>query len=61
MYVGDILRKKAPRVVTVRMNETDGIAAKLTLANNVSALVANDVVRTRGDTAAGLFTERLRA
>jgi hypothetical protein len=57
MYVGDILRKKAPRLVTV--NETVGVAAKLMLAN--SALVVDDVVRTRGDTAAGLFTERLGA
>ena len=59
MYVGDILRKKAPRPVTV--NETVGVAAKLMLANNISALVVDDVVRTRGDTAAGLFTERLLA
>lgn len=58
MYVGDILRKKAQRMVTVRMNETVGIAAKFMLANNVSALVVDDVIRTRGDTAAGLFTER---
>jgi CBS domain-containing protein len=56
MYVGDILRKT--RVVTVRMNETVGIAAKLMLANKVSALVVDDVVRARGDTAAGLFTKR---
>lgn len=58
MHVGDILRKKAPRVVTVRTSEIIGIAAKLMFANNVSALVLDDVVRTQGDTAAGLFTER---
>ena len=57
MKVGDILRKKVPRVVTVRMNETVGIAAKLIRANNVSALVVDDFVGTRGDNAAGLFTE----
>jgi CBS domain-containing protein len=59
MLVGDILRKKAPRVVTVRMNETVGIAAKLMRANNISALVVKDVVRSEGNnTAVGMFTER---
>ena len=59
MQVGDILRrKKTPRVVTVRMNETVGIAAQLMRANNISALVVKDVVRSEGNTAVGMFTER---
>jgi CBS domain-containing protein len=58
MLVGDILRKKTPRVVTVRMNETVGIATKLMRANNISALVVKDVVRSEGNTAVGMFTER---
>jgi CBS domain-containing protein len=58
MLVGDILRKKTSRVVTVRMNETVGIAAQLMRASNISALVVKDVVRTEGNTAAGMFTER---
>src|SRR5271166_4518432 len=58
MQVGDILRKKASRVVTVRMNETVAIAAQLMRASNVSALVVKDVVRTEGNTAVGMFTER---
>ncbi|MDE2377976.1 CBS domain-containing protein [Bradyrhizobium sp.] len=58
MLVGDILRKKTSRVVTVRMNETVGIAAKLMRTSNISALVVKDVVRTEGNTAAGMFTER---
>jgi CBS domain-containing protein len=58
MLVGDILSKKTSRVVTVRMNETVGIAAKLMRASNISALVVKDVVRTEGNTAAGMFTER---
>jgi CBS domain-containing protein len=58
MLVGDILRKKMSRVVTVRMNETVGIAAKLMRANNISALVVKDVVRSEGNTAVGMFTER---
>src|SRR5712672_4044401 len=58
MQVGDILRKKTARVATVRMNETVGIAAQLIRASNISALVVKDVVRTEGNTAVGMFTER---
>jgi CBS domain-containing protein len=58
MQVGDILRKKAARVATVRMNETVAIAAQLMRSSNISALVVKDVVRTEGNTAAGMFTER---
>jgi CBS domain-containing protein len=58
MQVGDILRKKTSRVVTVRMNETVGVAAQLMRASDISALVVKDVVRTEGNTAAGMFTER---
>jgi CBS domain-containing protein len=58
MYVGDILRRKSPRVVTVRMNETIGVAAKLMRANNVGAVVVQDVVHTEGNTAVGIFTDR---
>ncbi len=58
MLVGDILHKKTPRVVTIRMNETVGIAAQLMRASNISALVVKDVVRTEGNTAVGMFTER---
>ena len=58
MQVGDVLRKKNHRVVTVRMNETVAIAAQLMRASNVSALVVKDVVRTEGNTAVGMFTER---
>jgi CBS domain-containing protein len=58
MKVGDILRKKTARVATVRMNETVAIAAQLMRASDISALVVKDVVRTEGNTAAGMFTER---
>jgi CBS domain-containing protein len=58
MKVGDILRKKPARVATVRMNETVAIAAQLMSASNISALVVKDVVRTEGNTAVGMFTER---
>src|SRR6201985_2416162 len=59
MQVGDILRKRTTaRVVTVRMNETVGVAAQLMRSINISALVVKDVVRTEGNTAVGMFTER---
>src|ERR1700724_4159972 len=58
MKVGDILRKKTARIATIRMNETVAIAAQLMRASNVSALVVKDVVRTEGNTAVGMFTER---
>ena len=58
MQVGDILRKKTACVATVRMNETVAIAAQLMRANHISALVVNDVVRTEGNTAVGMLTER---
>jgi CBS domain-containing protein len=59
MQVGDILRKKtSARVVTVRMNDTVGVAAQLMRANNISALVVKDVVHSEGNTAVGMFTER---
>src|SRR6266567_4123547 len=58
MQVGDVLRKKTARVVTVRMNETVGVAAQLMRASDISALVVKDVVRTEGNTAVGMFTER---
>lgn len=58
MKVGDVLRKKTARVATVRMNETVAIAAQLMRTGNISALVVKDVVRTEGNTAVGMFTER---
>ncbi|QWG21813.1 CBS domain-containing protein [Bradyrhizobium sediminis] len=58
MQVGDVLRKKAARVATVRMNETVAIASQLMRSSNISALVVKDVVRTEGNTAVGMFTER---
>jgi CBS domain-containing protein len=35
-----------------------GVAAQLMRANNISALVVKDVVRSEGNTAVGMFTER---
>jgi CBS domain-containing protein len=57
MQVGDVLRGKSSRVVTVRMNETVATAAQLMRANDIGALVVEDVVRTECNTAVGMFTE----
>ena len=57
MQVGDILCKKAARVATVRMNETVAIAAQLMRSSNISA-GGQGCVRTEGNTAVGMFTER---
>jgi CBS domain-containing protein len=40
------------------MDETVGIAAKLMRANNVGAVVVQDVVYTEGNTAVGIVTDR---
>jgi CBS domain-containing protein len=40
------------------MNETIGIATKLMRANNVGAVVVQDVVHTEGNTTVGIFTDR---
>src|SRR3569833_2408050 len=58
MQVGDVLRKKSARVATIRMNETVAVACQLMRSSNISALVVKDVVRTEGNNAAGMFTER---
>jgi CBS domain-containing protein len=58
MKVEDILRGKSARIATVRMNETVAVAAQLMRTSNISALVVKDVVRTEGNTAVGMFTER---
>jgi CBS domain-containing protein len=57
MQVGDVLRSKTSRVVTVRMNETVAVAARLMRANDIGALVVKDVVRTECNTAVGMITE----
>ena len=58
MKVGDILRRKHARVVTVRMNETVAIAAQLMRTADISALVVTDVCDTEGNVTAGMISER---
>jgi CBS domain-containing protein len=58
MKVQDIMRKKGTRIVMIRMNETVEMAARLLRRENIGALVVKDVVRTEGNTAVGVFSER---
>jgi CBS domain-containing protein len=58
MKVEDLMRKKGTRIVMIRMNETVEMAARLLRRENIGALVVKDVVRTEGNTAVGMFSER---
>lgn len=58
MKVADILKEKGTRIITVRMNETVEVAARLMASENIGALVVKDVVRTEGNTCVGMFSER---
>src|ERR1700681_2669716 len=56
--VGDILRLKNTRIITVRLRETAGMAVTLMKREDVSALVVKDVCRTEGNVVVGVFSER---
>lgn len=58
MRVGDILRSKETRIITVRLREPVEVAARLMKSENVSALVVKDVCRTEGNVVVGMFSER---
>src|SRR5690242_11050134 len=58
MYVGDILRNTISRVVTIGMNETIDIAARLMRDSNVSALLVKTSTRSDDITVLALCTER---
>jgi CBS domain-containing protein len=58
MKVQDIMIKKGTRIVMIRMNETVDMAVRLLRRENIGALVVKDVVRTEGNTAVGVFSER---
>lgn len=58
MKVAEILKGKGTRILTVRLDETVEVAARLMAAEKVGGLVVKDVVRTEGNTCVGMFTER---
>jgi CBS domain-containing protein len=58
MRVGQILKSKGTRIVTIRPRESVAAAAKLMVTENIGALVVTDVVLTEGSTVVGLLSER---
>ena len=58
MRVQDLMRGKNSRLVMIRMNEPVETAIRLLRRENISALIVKDVVRTEGNTAVGVFSER---
>ncbi len=58
MRVGDVLRQKDTRIITIRLRETVATAVTLMNRENVHALVVKDVCRTEGNVVVGIFSER---
>ena len=58
MRVGEILRTKGTRILSIRLREPAAAAAKLMVAENIGALVVTDVVLTEGSTVVGMLSER---
>src|SRR5688572_1783863 len=58
MRVGQILKAKGTRIITIRPRESVAAAAKLMVSENIGALVVTDVVLTEGSTVVGLLSER---
>jgi CBS domain-containing protein len=56
--VGDVLRQKDTRIITIRLRETVAMAVSLMNRENVHALVVKDVCRTEGNVVVGVFSER---
>ena len=58
MRVGQILKTKDTRIITIRLRESVAAAAKLMVNENIGALVVTDVVLTEGSTVVGVLSER---
>ncbi|HWA49492.1 MAG TPA: CBS domain-containing protein [Dongiaceae bacterium] len=58
MRVGQILKTKDTRIITIRLRESVAAAAKLMVTENIGALVVTDVVMTEGSTVVGVISER---
>lgn len=58
MRVGQILKSKGTRILSIRLRESVAAAAKLMVAENIGALVVTDVVLTEGSTVVGMLSER---
>jgi len=58
MKVADLMTKKGTRLIMIRLNETVEMAIRLLRREKIGALIVKDVVRTEGNTAVGVFSER---
>ena len=58
MRVGQILKSKGTRIISIRLREPVAAAAKLMVTENIGALVVTDVVLTEGSTVVGMLSER---
>ena len=58
MKVEELMRRKGTRLVMIRLNETVEMAIRLLRREKIGALIVKDVVRTEGNTAVGVFSER---
>jgi CBS domain-containing protein len=56
--VGDVLRLKGTRIITIRLRETVAMAVTLMSREKVHALVVKDVCRTEGNVVVGIISER---
>jgi CBS domain-containing protein len=57
LRVGDVLRQKDTRIITIRLRETVAIAVTLMNLENVHALVVKDVYQIEGNVVVGVFSE----
>jgi CBS domain-containing protein len=58
MRVGQILRTKGTRIISIRLRESVAAAARMMVTENIGALVVTDVVLTEGSTVVGMLSER---
>ncbi len=58
MNVGDILRTKQTRLISVRLSDTVQVAVQRLHAENVGAVIVQDVCQTESNTVVGMFSER---
>jgi CBS domain-containing protein len=58
MRIEALLRQKRPRVISVRMEETLGAAARILRREKVGAVVVKDSCRTEGEIVVGMLSER---
>ncbi|HYZ21976.1 MAG TPA: CBS domain-containing protein [Rhodopila sp.] len=58
MRVDTLLKRRRPRIISVRMNETVGSAAQILRRENVGAVLVKDSCGTEGDIVVGLLSER---